>query len=491
MKKNTIIAIGISVTAVMAVGVVGLIPNQNNETTSHITAPENNVIANEVDYGTNIFGVDIISLDILADENQWQQMIDTGEDDEYMKVDVVVNGTTFNDVGIKTKGNLSHNLVSESDSDRYSFRLKFDEFVEDQTCFGLDTFVINNMIGDTTYMKEYISYDIMKEAGVEAPYFGFTDVKLNGENIGFYLAVERYNDSYEERISGNTDSMLYSVKAAATEEDTGGMLKYNGDNYQNYPSIFENAVGKSEESDYNKVIAAMKALSEGRDIESYWNVDEILRYFAAHNIVVNLDSYSSGKVQNYFLREVDGRVSMLPWDYHFAFGGLETEDTSSIVNFPIDTPVVDAEMSDRPILDKLFSNEEYLKTYHNYLQEIIDNYFADGKFEAKINELNNLIEPFVQADPSKFYSYDDYKKSVSALIDIGNLRAQSIQGQLDGTIPSTREGQISNPEALIVGGNLADLNGENLRSLVSPSENQDSENDETKENQDLENDKIK
>ncbi|HHY52792.1 MAG TPA: spore coat protein CotH, partial [Clostridiales bacterium] len=167
----------------------------------------------EPEYATKIFGTDIISIEIFADEDDWQQMLDNAINEEFIKVDVIVNGEKFRNVGIRPKGNSSLTQVAASDSDRYSFRLQFDEYVKGQTCFGLESFVVNNMIQDNTYMKEYISYDLMREAGVDAPYFGYANIKVNGENWGLYLAVELYNDSYEERVFGDTSGMLYNVKS--------------------------------------------------------------------------------------------------------------------------------------------------------------------------------------------------------------------------------------------------------------------------------------
>jgi spore coat protein CotH len=80
-------------------------------------------------------------------------MLDNATKEEYIKVDVVINGTTFSNVGIRPKGNSSLRQVASSESDRYSFRIKFDEYVKGQTCFGLDNLVVNNMFGDNTYMK--------------------------------------------------------------------------------------------------------------------------------------------------------------------------------------------------------------------------------------------------------------------------------------------------------------------------------------------------
>lgn len=467
------------------------------------------------DYVDKVFGTDIISIEILAEETDWQQMLDNAQSEEYIMADVIVNGTKFTNVGIRPKGNSSLTQVLQSDSDRYSFRLQFDEYIKGQTCFGLKSFVVNNMLGDNTYMKEYVSYDLMKEIGVEAPYFGFADIKVNGAKWGLYLAVELYNDSYEQRVYGDTSGMLYNVKSMdmgggnnignwntneknseimntppidieqsnqiqsqadstspgtisettfnrgngmkggmGNRDSNGGSLEYSDDQVSSYSSIFNNVVGKGDDSDYERVIKALKALSEGKDLDTYFQVDQILRYLAAHTIVVNLDSYSSSMAQNYYIYEKDGKLTILPWDYNLAWGGFQNSDATSVINFPIDTPVSGVEMSTRPLLEKLFSNEEYLATYHSYLQELITNYFSEGKLDAKIDQLNTLISDYVKNDPTSFCTYEEYETAVTTFKTLGNLRAQSVQGQLDKTIPSTTANQSDNPDNLITADNL-------------------------------------
>ncbi|MDO7785853.1 CotH kinase family protein [Desulforamulus aquiferis] len=455
------------------------------------------------EYAEKIFGADIISIEIIADDTEWQAMLDNAIEEEYIKVDVVVNGIKFKDVGIRPKGNSSLTQVASTDSDRYSFRLKFDKYVEDQTCFGLESFVVNNMLGDNSYMKEYISYDLMKTIGVESPYFGFSNITVNGKSWGLYLAVELYNDSYEERVFDDTSGMLYNVKMNMSNagesgiynkydgqnkqdantkssdsnmnnemffkdkggnmgaSNSGGSLQYIDDKSSSYSSIFDNAVGKSEEADYQRVIMALKALSTGTDLEKHFDVDAILKYLAAHTIVVNLDSYSSSMAQNYYIYEKDGKITILPWDYNLAWGGFQSSDAASVINFPIDTPVSGVEMADRPLLEKLFANSKYLEKYHQYMQELIDSYFADGKFEAKVQELNTLISNYVKEDSTAFCTYEEYQKAVKSLTTLGNLRAKSVQGQLEGTVPSTTAEQKVNSDKLISAGDL------NIRDLGS------------------------
>lgn len=419
-------------------------------------------------------------------------MLDNAINEEYIMVDVVVNDTMFKSVGIRPKGNSSLTQVVNSDSDRYSFRIKFDEYIKNQTCFGLDTLVVNNMIGDKTYMKEYVSYDLMREIGVDAPEFGFADIMVNGEDWGLYFAIELYGTSYKDRVYNDVSGALYNVKNTQMEAGqhgmddstqmpdgdfpqnpdgdspqmgegrsggSGGSLEYTDDKIESYSSIFDNVVGKGTKKEFKRVIKALEKLSEGEELEKYFDVDKTLRYLAAHTIVVNLDSYSSNMAQNYYLYEHNGQITILPWDYNLAWGGFQSGNASSVINFPIDTPVSNVEMSSRPLIDKLLQNSEYLDKYHDYLQELITNYFSDGKFEEKITSLDNLISSYVEKDKTAFCSFQEYENAISSFITLGNLRAESVQSQLDGTISSTTEEQKENSDKLISSGdlNLSDL----------------------------------
>lgn len=483
----------------------------------------------ELEYVERLFGENqIIRLEIHVDETEWQQMLEHASSEEYITCDVTINGTTLYSVGIRPKGNSSLTSVLNSDSDRYSFKIQFDENIKGQTYFGLDKLVLNNIHADTTYMKEVISYDIMNYIGVTTPLMAYTNITVNGEPWGFYLALEAYEDGFVERVYGTeglAEGNLYNVKGSfgggmgggmerkpgennqgarrtnrnganegapqnvpanvaqnatvdnsTTQNPTpgfqpptmgenpggfpgggmpgfgsggGGSLVYTDDDPDSYSAIFGNAVFKSKEEDYQRVITALKKLSEGEELETYFDVDQILRYFAAHTVVVNLDSYISNMQQNYYLYEQGGKVTILPWDYNLAFGGFQGGSATSAVNFPIDTPVSGVALSDRPLLAKLLENETYLEKYHQYLSEIVEGYFNSGYFIDKIDQLDKLIQNYVKEDASAFFTYDQYVAGVDTLKQFGILRAQSIQGQLEGSIPSTTEGQSAAPDQLI------------------------------------------
>ena len=83
------------------------------------------------------------------------------------------------------------------------------------------------------------------------------------------------------------------------------------------------------------------------------------------------------------------------------------------------------------------------------MQEIITNFFDSGLFEQTIDSVYEQIAPYVQEDATAFYSYEEFEEAVSMLKTYGLLRAESVQGQLDGTIPSTEEAQAADSSTMV------------------------------------------
>lgn len=217
-------------------------------------------------------------------------------------------------------------------------------------------------------------------------------------------------------------------------------LQYIDDDADSYPNIFDNAKTDVSGKDEKRLIASLKKLSSYEDLEDVLDMDAVLRYFVVHNFVVNGDSYTGSMIHNYYLYEQDGKLSMLPWDYNLAFGGFQGSDAESAVNDPIDDV-----LSDRPMQAWMFSSEEYTALYHEYYEEFLQSADIDGL----IDEAYSLIAPYVEKDPTKFCTYDEFETGVQTLKSFCSLRAQSVMGQLDGSIPSTSEAQKENSESLV------------------------------------------
>ena len=227
-------------------------------------------------------------------------------------------------------------------------------------------------------------------------------------------------------------------------------LQYSDDDTDSYSNIFNNAKTDVTKADKKRLISSLKSLSEYSDIESVVNVDEVLRYFVAHNFLCNGDSYTGTMIHNYYLYEEDGQLSMIPWDYNLAYGTFSGSNATSLVNDPIDTPMSNG-FSDRPMMNWILQSAEYTSQYHALFSEFLSQF----DFASMIESTYNIIAEYVQKDPTKFCTYEQFQSGVETIKEFCELRAQSVRGQLDGSIPSTAEGQTADSSALIDASSLS------------------------------------
>ena len=523
----------------------------------------------------------------------WDGLIASATQETYTECAVTIDGERISNVGIRAKGNTSLSSVASMSSEKYSFKIEFDQFVKGKTYHGLDKLSLNNLIYDATMMKDYLAYTLMNRTGVPSPLCSYVQISVNGEPWGLYLAVEGVEDGFMERNNMTTgelykpDSMSFGggrgngrdfdfeqfrvnddesaetsetndASAAQTEgtgnpfgtppggadwrmpsgmtlpdgagmpdgfqmpgsgntsdgfqipdgesvpdgfrmPDTpvtddsqegdsrpsrgggfrmgGGMfnfgmgssdvkLQYIDDDPESYANIFNNAktdvanifnnaktdVGKKDKT---RLIETLKTLNSD-DAQSVVFTDEVIQYLAVHDFLQNDDSYTGMMVHNYYLYEEKGKLAMIPWDYNLAFGGMGGgSDASSTVNSPIDTPVSNGTGSDRPLIAWIFSDEAATAQYHETYSRFIADTVESGWLASEISRVADLIRPYVEADANSFYSAEEFDTAVEALQSYCALRSKSVRGQLEGTIPSTSEGQRADKSALVDAGTLS------------------------------------
>ncbi len=248
-------------------------------------------------------------------------------------------------------------------------------------------------------------------------------------------------------------------------------LIYSDDEYSSYQNIFDNAKTDISDSDKDRLIASLKKLNSNEDIADVVDVEGVIRYFVVHNFVCNFDSYTGSMIHNYYLYKKDGQMSMIPWDYNLAFGGFQgAQNASSLINYPIDTPVSGGTVDSRPMLAWIFASDKYTEEYHELFSEFIEEYFDSDYIPNLIESTKEMIAEYVEKDPTKFCTYDEFESGVTALKEFCTLRAESISGQLNGTIPSTSDGQTADSSSLIMaeGLNISDMGTMNNNGGGSP-----------------------
>ena len=484
------------------------------------------------------------SIDIVMDD--WESFIETCENEEYSSCTVVIDGEKYANIGIRAKGNTSLSQVKQMDSERYSFKLEFDQYDSSKSYYGLDKLCLNNLIQDNTMMKDYLVYQMMADFGVDSPLCSYTYITVNGEDWGLYLAVEGVEDAFLEKNYGSDAGELYKPDSMsfgggrgngrdfhmedfaesgersdgedfvengerpelpdrenmtpASQSDSenmtpperpdgedfaengerpelpdgenmtpaelpdgenmtppgqsdgenrtppggirggapGGMgsddvkLKYIDEDAESYSNIFDNAKTEVTQEDQDRLIASLKSLNSYSDLEECVNTDEVLRYFVVHNFVCNGDSYTGSMIHNYYLYEQDGQLSMIPWDYNLAFGTFQGNNASEAANESIDNPVSGGDVDDRPMLGWIFSDASYTEQYHALFEEFVERWFDEGELSERIESTADLIRPYVEKDPTRFCTTEEFEEGVEALEQFVTLRAEAVSRQLAG-----------------------------------------------------------
>lgn len=412
---------------------------------------------------TKVHTVDIVMED-------WEEFIADAASEEYEAAEIVIDGEAYKNVGLRAKGNTSLSTVASLDSERYSFKIEFDHYDSAKSYYGLDKISLNNLIQDSTMMKDYLAYTMMNEFGVNSPLCSYVYITVNGEDWGLYLAVEGVEEAFLERNYGSDYGELYKPdsmsfgggrgngmdfdmeemdfsKLPEASDQTamfggggenggfsfgGGMgssdvkLQYVDDDLDSYSNIWDNAKTDITRTDQERLVESLKKLSDNEDIASVVDIEQVLRYFVVHNYICNDDSYTGMMVHNYYLYEKDGKLSMLPWDYNLGFGTFGGGNATSTVNTPIDSPVSGGS-SDRPMLNWIFENEEYTEQYHQYFGEFL----GEVDIQGIINQAYELIRPYVEKDPTAFFTYEEFEQGMDTLRRFCELRSESISVQLE------------------------------------------------------------
>ena len=443
MNKKIIIIVGIIILVVgILLSVLRLNGNRIVKSNIEVDYP---IISDEsLTYEKRIFDTNYMHLvNIIIADKDWEDLIKNPLNKTKYNVDVEIDGIRFNNVSFKTKGNSSLNNIANGPregpaSNRYSFKINFGKYNKNQTYFGLDKLHLNNIYGDATYLNDYMSYETFRNIGISAPLDSFVVLKINSEDLGIYLAVEDVGESFFKRndLKGN----LYKPEQEKGN-DLGASLTYKDDILSSYSNIFNNAETTVTEEDKLRLIESLKKLNNNEVLNTV-DVDEVIRYFVAHNYLLSYDSYTGPSIHNYYLKEENGLLSIIPWDYNLAFGRFAMEeDTTFIANFGIDSPLYKATIDERPLWKWIVVNEEYRNTYHEVMSELITNYFESGEFNSTVDKTYELIRPYIKQDSSAFYNINQVDEAVDTLKDFCTYRTKSIRLQLSGELAADTKEQ--------------------------------------------------
>lgn len=353
--------------------------------------------------------------------------------EQYMAATVTFDGTVYNSVGVRLKGNASYTHPNN----KKPFRLSFDEYVSGQRVDGLKGLHLNNCWEDPTFMREKLHLDFLRDAGIPAPRGAFAELYLNGQLWGFYSLVEHVDKTFLAARFGNSGGNLYKA--------VDGLLisvlsdfKWYGSDPSAYTTHYE---FKTDESltPWTDLVGVIDAVNNAADVATSLpplvNLDRLYRPLAADNLLASLDSYV-GSCRNFYVyfNQATGKMEWVPWDCGMSFGSYfgasqsyETLGLTYVSN-----------TTNRPLAAKIFASPTLVQGYLEAACELSSTYLTTARLYPQIDAIAGQIRPYVDADPRKMYTTAQFDANLTSDITVGGHRKPGLKAFLAARIANVQ-----------------------------------------------------
>jgi spore coat protein H len=359
----------------------------------------------------------------------WANM--TPENPVWVPATINFNGLTWNDVGVRYKGNSSLTRTWREGSLNMPFKLDFDEFedeyaeINNQRFYGFKQLSLSNAFTDRTYMHDVLAADILEEAGLVAAVTAYYEVILDyGEgpvNLGLYIMIEVIDDTVIDRFFGDDSGNIYegdgrgvSLASGTYNQIQNSFLKENNEDQADWSDI---------EELYNVLHSEVRTSDpeEWRaNLESIFDVDVFLEWLAIGAIIQHWDAYGSMTHNFYLYHNPDnGLLTWISWDHNQVLegsGGIDAPGGRAIAGIRPGRSLSlsrDEVTEQWPLIRYLLDDPVYRERYVGYIGETVNGAFNPDKIAEKCRELAEMIEPYVIKDSSKA----GFESAVQELID--------------------------------------------------------------------------
>lgn len=301
--------------------------------------------ANDPSGSAALFDADAVhSISVSFDEGDYDEMIATyreSGDKTWIHASVTIDGVTYDDVGLRLKGNSSlrglsgrggpgggpggggggSTSSSTATPEALPWRIRLDKYVDGQNHQGYHDIVVRSN-NSTTALNEAVALELLGEAGLATQAAAQVRFQVNGSDEVLRLIVELPDDDYwQEQAFDGAAGALYKA-------DSDGDWSFRGDDPESYTDVFDQK-GGDDVTDLTPLIELLQFINESDDdtfaaqLDRYLDVDSLATYLAMMDLVDNFDDISGPGNNAYLWWDASTeRFTVVPWDLNLAFGAM-------------------------------------------------------------------------------------------------------------------------------------------------------------------------
>lgn len=368
---------------------------------------------------------------IYFHENNWDHVLDSlheyvGEDGRLLG-DVKIEGMMLHNIGVRYKGYSSFDPAAV----KSPFNIDLEYNYSNQNYQGYTKLKLSNVIQDPSFVREVLSYEIARKY-VPVSHANFANVYVNDTLLGLYTNVEAVDKLYIGKRFGENDHSFFkgAPEDLIIPNGQNANLAYQGPDTTSYKPYYKLESDDSETS-WTDLVRFIDILNnDTAKLDTILNIDMALWMHAINYTLVNLDSYI-GYSQNYYLYMDDhGRFNPILWDYNMSFGSFK--ETDGVTAPPGGLTIAKRKaldplkmlssnpLSPRPLIVNLLQNPTRKKMFLAHMRTIINENFKNGLYLVRGQELQAMIDVYVQNDTNKFYPYSQFHLNLDTTVGTGN-----------------------------------------------------------------------
>ncbi|MHB8969406.1 MAG: CotH kinase family protein [Pirellulaceae bacterium] len=365
--------------------------------------------------GKDLYDPEIVRTIFLQFENKdWEEELeDFRSTDVDVPAQMIVDGDTFENVGVRFRGNTSYMMVPRGS--KRSLNLTVDYGKKEQRLLGRTTLNLLNAHTDPSFLRNVLFNRISREY-LPAADANVVRVVINGENWGLYTNEEQVNKDFLHKWFGDAKGARWKIPPNFSGASG---LMFLGDDVQLYKPNYEIKT-KDDDSDWKQLVELCRALQDTpqdeRDskFDKRMNVDEMLWFLAVDNVLIDGDGYNSrASDYNLYLDKRYNRFYVFSHDNNETFRWLEGPGSfgrGGEQGADMD-PLSQIDSPNRPLMIGLLSNPRLRARYLAHVRTIAEKWLDWNTLGPVYAQYRALIDSDVRADTKKLSSYDQFVQS--------------------------------------------------------------------------------
>lgn len=365
--------------------------------------------------------------------NYWTLMQNNYASQTDIPATMVVDGVTYDSVGVRFKGQTSYQQTQNSQ--KKSFNITVDYVDPNQKLDGYQTLNLNNCFQDESFLREVFFQNKIKKY-IPAAKSAFVKLYINGANWGVYPNVQQLNkDFLEEWYLSNDGTHWRADKPPGSPGGPGGgwgdgtaALNYLGATTTPYQSYYT-LKSTNSATPWNDLINTTNILNNTAlaslptALPPVLDIDKTLWHLASENLFADDDSYIyKGKMDYYVHYEAEtGRIT--PHEY----------DGNSVMDPAHQTwsAFYNEANANYPLMNKLFAVPQWRQRYLAHLRTMIAEVYDTASANGLLNTYKALIDTMVQNDPKKIYTYAQFNSELNVLKSFITARKNSLNANTE------------------------------------------------------------